>query len=222
MTLTNRATKLPPAQAGKAPSVNLLPASEVERRERRVLLRRWMLGLFTTVVGLALALGAMVAVRMAAELRLAEENQRTEQLTVELAGYAEVTKSITDRAALGDYRSSAAANDLPWAKLYGDIAGALPGGVAVRGLDLHSGAAPMADADPATAAGLTGTITCRSTDPGDQRRMVTALRKIPGALAVDAGKLDYLETDATYEFVITFVADQSRYTGRFGTSDGVK
>ncbi|HOC14275.1 MAG TPA: hypothetical protein PLL50_08570 [Propionicimonas sp.] len=222
MNLNIRPTKLPPAQAGKAPRVNLMPASEVARRERRVLLRNWMLGLFATLAGLGLGVGAMLGVRMGAELRLAEENQRTEQLTIALAGYADVTKSLADRSALGDFRGSAAANDLPWTELYGDISGALPGGVTVRGFDLHPGAAPMADADPATAAGLTGTITCRSTDPGDQRRMVTALRKIPGALAVDAGKLDYLETDATYEYVITFVADQTRYTGRFAPEGGVK
>jgi hypothetical protein len=222
MNLTNRATKLPPAQAGKAPRVNLLPASEVARRERRVLLRNWVLGLFATVVVLGLGVGAMVGVRLGAELRLAEENLRTEQLTIALASYADVTRSIADRAALGDFRGSAAANDLGWVELYGDIARALPGGVTVRGFDLQPGAAPMADADAGTAAGLTGIITCRSTDPGDQRRTVAALRKIPGALAVDAGKLDYLETDDTYEYVIAFVADQTRYTGRFNTEGGAK
>jgi hypothetical protein len=43
---------------------------------------------------------------------------------------------------------------------------------------------------------------------------VAALRKLPGAHLVDAGDLTAGQAGG-FSFVVTFVADQSLYTGRF-------
>ncbi|HQZ00908.1 MAG TPA: hypothetical protein PKV13_12785 [Propionicimonas sp.] len=222
MNLTH-APKLPPSQAGRAPRVNLLPPSERGRRERRSLVRKWVLAMFAILAALALAIGAAVWVRMAADLRLLGEQERTQQLNIELAKYADVTRGVAARTDLGDYREQALANDLGWTALYEDVLGAMPAGVSIAAFDLSPGAAPMSGVDPATAAGLTGTFTCVTGDPGDQRDTVVALRKIPGALAVDAGSLTRPEGEsAAYQFVVKFVADQTRYSGRFASETGVK
>lgn len=223
MTLGTRTPKLPPSQAGRAPRVNLLPPSEIARRERRSLLRTWVLAILAVLAVLVATVAAAMWIRMAADLRLLAEQERTEQLTIELARYADVTKAVGARADLGEFRQKALANDLEWVSLYNDVLGALPGGVIVTSFDLSPGAAPVAEVDPATAAGLTGTFTCYTGDPGKQRDAVVALRKIPGALAVDAGSLARVEGDRTgYQFVITFVADQTRYSGRFANTGGAK
>lgn len=220
--MKNAKPKLPPSQVGQPPRVNLLPASEVGRRERRRLVRNWLLGIVATLAVLTVAVVAAFGVRMAADLRLAAELQRTEELTIEQTKYTEVAQNVAARSELGDYRSQALSNDLAWAALYSDITAVLPGGVSVRHYDLTAGAAPVADADPKLTPGVSGTITCRSTDAADQRAAVVALRRIDGALAVDAGKLSWVEADNTYEFDISFVASQSRYTGRFAATGGVK
>jgi Tfp pilus assembly protein PilN len=196
------------------PRVNLMPAGEVARREQGILLRRWALGLLATAIVVGLAVTAALVLRIAADQRLAAEQQRTVELTAQLAEFVEVTETNANRTKLQDFVGKAAGNDLAWARLFRAITAALPDGVRLQGFQLTVGALPQAGSEPAAQVGLAGELTLRTNRAADQADTVAALRKLPGAYLVDAGDLTAGQTGG-FSFVVTFVADQSLYTGRF-------
>ena len=94
------------------PRINLMPRSEVARRERDTLVRLWVwIGLGSIVVALLIIAGAF-AVKFFADQRLAVEQARTNGLLTEIAALSEVSRALATEAELTEFRASALASDL--------------------------------------------------------------------------------------------------------------
>ncbi|MDQ7994095.1 MAG: hypothetical protein AAGC63_16735 [Propionicimonas sp.] len=202
------------------PRVNLLPASEVERRAAGQLVRRWAAGLAVTAV----VVGGMVAGASLfladADRNLAAEQNRTLDLNAELGELSPVSRAIAERASLNELRSDAMGNDLEWRSLFAEVDKALPGGVQLAGVNLITGANPVPEVEPTAGIGLIGVLTFSSDDPADQYRTVAALRKLDVVIAAEAGKLAAAESGFT--FGVEVVVDQTHYSGTFQSPEGAK
>lgn len=199
------------------PRVNLLPPAEVERRTRTALIKRWTAAVAGTVMVALAVVGGSYWILGGAEQELAAEQTRTVQLTQELAGYSDVTRAVADRATLTQFRTESMGNDIAWWPVYRAIIEVLPNGTDLRGFALTPGDNPTDGVDPATVVGLGGELTLWSRDAADQARTVDRLRRLPLALVVDAGRLSAAPSDdeSGFEFVVTFVANQTVYSGSF-------
>jgi hypothetical protein len=197
------------------PSVNLMPPSEIARRQRAALTRKWLWGVLVTllVVGL-LAVGAF-ALKWVADQRLAAEQARTNSLLAELASLSEVSDAVQTENALTDFRGRAMASDFAWAPVFTSVAGILPEGVAFSGFSLITGGTPQGE-DPAQEPGLTGVLRLESPTAIDIAATVRALRNVEGVLFADGQAVtSSQQTAALYRYDITLTFDQSIYSGAF-------
>lgn len=194
------------------PRVNLLPASEVQRRAAGVLVRRWAAGLVAT----AMVVSGLVAVahweRTVATQQLAAEQARTLDLNGKLADLSHVSRTFAERTALTTLRGQAMSTDTQWRPLFADLTGALPKGAELAGFDLVTGINPVAELDPGSQIGLIGRLTVNTNDPADQNRVVDKLRSLDMTLAADAGPLSS-EGEDGFSFVVEFVLNQTHYSG---------
>ena len=207
----------PAIVTGALPRVNLMPRAEIERRERTTLARRWGIGLLAVVLVVILAVTGAFLLKWAAQQRLAADQLRTTQLLTELASLSEVSQALQLRAELNGFRADAMVSDLSWSELFADLAGALPGGVALTGFDLTTGAAPATE-DPATEVGLAGTLELRSATPIDIAPAARALRQVPGVTEIDPLEVtSQLEggEQRTYVYRLDATFDQTLYSGDF-------
>lgn len=204
------------------PRVNLLPPQIVERRLQTALTRRWLVGLVGSIVAVGAVVGGAQVVRASAQASLVTEQDRTLQLTTELASYSEVTTALSNSAELAKYRAEAMGNDLEWRLVFSTLQKQMPDRVVLTGLELIPGANPTDGPQATGAVGLTGTMTLESTDPIDQDKVVDKLRKLDSTLDANASTLELITgDDASYRMVVTFVSDQTVYSSRF-TKEAVK
>lgn len=191
--------------------VNLLPPSELRRRAARALIRRWVAGLAVTAIVVSGLVVAAYWQRGIAEQQLVDEQARTAQLNIELAGLSHVSQALARRATLTTLRTAAMGNDTEWQALFGDLARTVPSGAQLTGFELVTGANPVADGDPAAGIGVIGRLTVHTQDPADQNRMVDKLRGLDLILSADAGTLSSAGEEG-FSFVVEFVADQTHYS----------
>lgn len=203
------------------PRVNLLPASEIQRRAAGALVQRWAVGLLATAVAVAGLVAAAHWERGIAARQLAAEQARTLALNGELAGLAHVSQAFTERTALTSLRAEAVGNDLAWRALFSDLTSVIPRGAELIGFDLITGANPWVDGDPAAAIGVVGRLTIRSKDPADQNRMIDRLRALDITLAADAGSLSSDRAEG-FTFIVELVLNQTHYTGKHLVEEGTR
>lgn len=210
---------------GGIPRVNLMPRSEIERRERRVLLQRWLVALIGTVIATVLMIAITFGVRVVAELRLATENARTLTLLSELASLSDVSNMLTQQSALTDYRTLAMGTEMSWSPLFATVTSVLPAGATISNFDVEAGLGPMGD-DPALSPGATVTLTVTSPAPIDIVAAIRTLRGAPTVLHSDGHELRKVATTAApdadqaaapppYTYLLTVVTTEEVYTGRF-------
>ncbi|MCE4027659.1 hypothetical protein LXM50_16910 [Microbacterium sp. Au-Mic1] len=208
---------------GGPPRVDLLPRSEVERRERDALSRTWVrVGLLAILLAVALIAGAF-AVNLFAQQRLAAEQDRSNQLIGQIAGLSDVSNALKTEADLTQFRADAMGSDLSWAGIFDRIRSSLPPDTNLTGFELTPGSAPVAGADAKTtekaaksAVGLTGTLTLDSGTALDLGAYVRSLRTVQGVLTADANSTTSGSTAAgrfTYKVDVTF--DQTVYSGDY-------
>jgi hypothetical protein len=204
---------------GGFPRVNLMPRPEIERRERDLLIRKWMWGVVGAVlVSLAIIAGAF-ALKLLADQRLAAEQAESGVLLTELAALSDVSKALAVEQELTTFRAEAMGADFAWAPVLASIASALPSDADLTGFDFLSGGVPQGD-DPAAEVGLTGTVSVGSSDPIDIVATVRALREIPSVMMADGQSVTTSSvTDGSYAYVLTVTFDQSIYSNEF-TSEG--
>lgn len=221
----DKATRPRPQKGGLVlagiPRVNLLPPSELERRATVALGKRWLLGLLATAAVVSSVVAGAYWVRTTATTELLAEQGRTMTLNTELAGFADVSRSIAEQGALVTFRTDAMGNDTEWRRLFKDLLGALPRGADLRDFNLVSGANPVAEADPAKAIGVIGRLTVFSKDARDLDRLVDNLRDLDIALSADAGSLTSTDGDG-YTFLVEFVINQAHYSGDFAAEGGAR
>jgi len=218
---------------GAAPHVDLVPPAERERRERRRLIRGWVAGAIVALAVIALAFAGATTLEMQAEQELQAERGRTQDLTVELAEYADVAAAVRSRATYEDGLAQAMRTDVEWEPLYRSLAQRMPGGVTVTAFDatvLDAASADPGAAAPAPATGeeaatvtpgtaVTVTLTVTSKRPLDQTRMSQAFRGIKSALSVEMVLLDSAEPP-TYLYTTKVDFGEQVYSQRFTGEDG--
>lgn len=201
------------------PRVNLLPPSEVARREREVLAGRWIWAVVGAVVLSALLVAGAWAWNQFAQQQLAAEQNRSTTLLQQIGSLSEVSGALSTERELNGFLAEAMGSDLVWQDVRAKVESVLPGGVALVGFDLIPGApatAPVAEEDAAASAGLSGTITLDSPNTLDIATIAERLRGVGAIVLSDANALaesTVVKGRFTYTIDVTF--DQSIYTGRY-------
>ncbi|MEV7619531.1 hypothetical protein AB0N59_05255 [Microbacterium sp. NPDC089321] len=216
----------PNAPTSTTPRVNLLPRSEIERRERDRLGGTWVRVVIGAVILAALLVGAAFAWNAFAQQRLLAERTKTTELLGEISALSEVSQALSTERELIDFRAESMGSDIVWASVLNRVQDAVPRGDALIGFELTPGAVPAAlpaeadqearDEAASKAVGLTGTVTVQSAGPENMIPFTDALRKIEGVAVSDARALSSGEF---YQYVVDITFDQSVYSGQYGTSD---
>lgn len=214
-------------QVGAAPAVNLLPRSELDRREREKLIGLWARVVLGALVVTAVLIGAAYAWNQFAQQQLAAEQARTSTLVGEIGGLSDVSRALQTENDLVAYRADAMGSDLAWSGIFDRVRGALPADVQLVGFDLTVGAVPdaasaKADSEKAKdaakeAVGLTGTITVSSPTPQDMAPYARALRAVVGVSRADANAV-VTDTGNGYLYTIDITFDQTVYSNSFSAA----
>jgi Tfp pilus assembly protein PilN len=208
--LTSRAPVLP---LGALPRVDLLPPSEMRRRDMLSRARTWVyIGIAALAVAV-LAVGGAWAYNMTTSLRLIAEQSRTQQILAGIAELSEVSRALSTRGALQGMRTEAMAGDLAWVPVLDLVAAHLPDGVVITEYALEAGPVPVDGADPTTATGVSGTVTFTSPAAVDFVAATRELRSAEGMRGADLAELTSAEGVFTY--TVRVELDQSVYTGAF-------
>lgn len=192
--------------------VNLMPRTETERRQKSVLLRRWVGGVLAALLVVAAVSAGAYWLQLGAAQRLAAENARTESLLSQLASLSDVRATLDLQSELTEFRAAAMATDQSWTRLLSTVESVLPAGVTVDGFLVAPAGAPTGE-DPAAELGTVGSIFVVSDSPQEIVPLVRAVRPLPGVLVAEAWAVSWAENRYTYE--IRFAFDQSVYTGAY-------
>lgn len=199
-------------KSGGLPRANLLPRSEVQRREVRRLARSWVgIGIGALVLTVVL-IGAAFAYNMQAALRLTAANAQTQQVIAGIAELAPVSKAVADRTEISSLIEQSMGGDIEWRTAVMTVASALPAGVEVTDYSLAAGTLPTGD-DPTTAVGAAGTFTVISSEPLSLVDSTRALRAVDAVTAVSVQSL--AEADGVFTYTIEVELDQSIYSGDY-------
>jgi len=202
------------------PRVDLMPRSQVERRERESLTGRWVWG----VLGAILLAGAIIAgafaLNVIAAQRMVAEQATTNRLLTELSALSEVSQALAAEQDLVDFRSQAMGADFAWQPVLATTAQALPVQVVLTGFELTAGALPQGD-DPAAETGITGSLTFDSPTPIDIVATIRNVRAMPGVLAADGQEVTTSTvSDGLYQYRLTVTFDQSVYSNTYAAEEG--
>jgi len=212
------AREVAPATAGVA-RINLLPRSEVQRRERDRLTRAWLWGVFAAIVVALLIIAGAFWLKTVADARLAAEQAETSNLILELSSLSAVSSALAAERELTDFRSIAMAPDLAWTPVVGSVVSVLPPGAILTGFDVATGGAPQAD-DPTLETGLTGRFWVSSGVPVDIVSTIRALRGVDAVIYADGQSITQdgaNQGSYAYELNVTF--DQTIYSGAYATDE---
>lgn len=213
-TLSSRAPVLP---LGALPRVDLLPPSEVRRRDMLRQARRWVYVAVAAVAVAAVLVAAAFTYNMAATLRLGFEQSRTQQILGGIAELSEVSEALSTRGALEQLRGQAMGGDLAWGPVVDLVADRLPPGVSITGYALDAGPVPAPDSEPADATGVSGTVTFVSPAAIDFVGTTRELRAAPGMRDADLAELT--SADGIFTYRVRIDLDQSVYTGSFAADE---
>lgn len=208
-----------PASTLGIPRVNLLPPSEVARRERETLAGRWIwVGIAAVVLSAALVAGAWLWNQLAQQ-QLAAEQNRTTTLVQQIGALSDVSGALAADRDLRAYLAEAMGSDIVWQDVRSSVESALPGGVTLIGFELTPGApaaTKLSDDDAKAAVGLTGTVTLDSPNTLDIAAIAERLRTVGAVMLSDANAMVESTTqDGHYTYTIDVSFDQRIYTGRF-------
>jgi len=199
---------------GAVPRVDLLPASERDRRARRALTRRWIKIGIGAIVLAAVIVAGTVLLSMRADSALSAEQRRTDALLTELAQYQDVASAVSAQRSLEADRATAMATDIDWGDVYGVLRGVLPAGASIEALSLAPGGVPTG-AEGVT--GLASVVQIESKNPSDLATIIDRLHGLKAVTDVSMGRLEGPDEDGLYRYVATVQFDQSVYSGRFAS-----
>jgi hypothetical protein len=194
------------------PRVNLMPRTEIDRREKKSLVRRWVGAIVAALLFVAVISASALWLQVTAAFGLVAETARTEALLTELAGLSDVRATVDLQAELTDFRRDAMATDLQWSGLVAAVNGVLPPGVVVSGFSLSPGGMPQGE-DPAVEIGAGGSIFLTSATPQEIVPLIRAVRPLPGILEADGWQ--QTSEEGLYEYELRVAFDQSVYTGAY-------
>ncbi|MFD4959823.1 hypothetical protein [Microbacterium sp. NPDC058389] len=209
-----------PAPFSGTPRVNLMPRSEVARRERDKLVNLWAwIVLGALVVALLIIAGAF-ALKFVADQRLVAEQTETNTLLGEIAALSDVSEALSTQSELTDFRTEAMASDLAWSPVIAKVTGILPPDATLTGFDVAVGGAPQGD-DPTLEQGLVGTISVDSATPLDIVSIIRSLRGVEGVLFADGQSVTSSQVSAgRYAYQLTVQFDQTVYSNEYAAKEG--
>lgn len=189
--------------------VNLMPRAEIERRRRGRVARGWVVVVIIAAVLAVGLVGGAWAAKTFADQRLAQEQERTGALAVQLEGYRDVSGALRMQESLIRMRATAMGADLSWTALVDRIRGHLPGGVTLGWYTIASG--PAVGDEPA---GPSGTITLTT---ANLALLTAAADAISDDDAVNSIALQRVETtdglfNATFTIAFTAAVNSGTYT----------
>jgi len=209
-----------PAPFSGTPRVNLMPRSEVARRERDKLVNLWAwIVLGALVVALLIIAGAF-ALKFVADQRLVAEQTKTSALLGEIAALSDVSQALSTQSELTDFRTEAMASDLAWSPVIAKVTGILPPDATLTGFDVAVGGAPQGD-DPTAEQGLVGTISIDSATPLDIVSIIRSLRGVEGVLFADGQSVTSSQVTADrYAYQLNVQFDQTVYSNQYAAKEG--
>jgi hypothetical protein len=203
------------------PRVNLMPRSELIRRERDKTVRLWIWIVLAAVLVAVLIIVGAFAFKLFADQRLAAEQARTNTLLTEIASLSEVSEALATESELTAFRGEAMATDFEWAPVVAKITAVLPGDTTLTGFDVSAGGVPQGE-DPTVEPGLVGTVRIDSATPLDIVAIIRSLRGVEGVLFADGRSVTSSEvSEARFAYVLDVEFDQSIYSGQYATDEGV-
>lgn len=210
--MTLLAVRTPTVQVGVLPHVDLLPPSEIQRREISARARSWVvIGLGAVALVLALIVGTFV-MNTIANVRLADEKARTLTIADQTEALGPVSKIVNTQTELEVLRTQSMAGDIAWMPVLAGIQSQLPAGVSVAGYSLSGGPVPTPGV---VGVGVIGSVTLKSTVPLTVVEATHALRSAPHVTAVETEEYASKDGIVTYRFHVEI--DQTVYTGAFAT-----
>jgi hypothetical protein len=210
--------RIAPAFAGAvggAPRVSLLPRSEVNRRERAVLTRKWFWVVFAAIIVAVVAIGGAFAWNLLSTQRLAAAQSETSNLLTQISGMSDVSSALAAEQELQSFRADAMGGDFAWKPLLAAVEGTLPKGVTVTGFDLTTGAPPQPGSEPASEVGLTGTLTLTSPNVVDIAGLSRKLAAVTGVQHADARATKTASGATGFDYTVDVTWDQSIYSGDY-------
>ncbi|MBW9094077.1 hypothetical protein JNB62_10315 [Microbacterium jejuense] len=212
-------TAIPVPFAG-APRVNLMPRSEVARRERDKLVNLWVWIVLGAIVVALLIIAGAFALKFVADQRLVAEQTKTNALLGEIAALSDVSQALSTQSELTEFRAEAMAADLAWSPVIAEVTGILPADATLTGFDLAVGGAPQGD-DPAAEQGLVGTISIDSATPLDIVAIIRSLRDVEGVLFADGQSVTSSQiSEGRYAYQLTVQFDQTVYSNEYAATEG--
>lgn len=195
------------------PRVNLMPRSEVARRERDKLVRLWVWIVFVSILVAALIVAASFWFKLMADQRLAAEQAQTSVLLTEIASLAEVSQALATESEITAFRSEAMATDLAWAPLLSKVTSILPAGTTLTAYDFAVAGAPQRD-DPTLEPGVIGSVSIDSPTPLDIVAIIRSLRAVEGVLYSDGQSVISSQiSEDTFTYLLNVKFDQTAYSG---------
>ncbi len=207
------APRTPTLTIGASPRVDLLPPSEVRRRETRARARTWATAAVGALLVAVAAVGGAFAYNLSAHMRLATEQARTQQVLASIAELSDVSRALSLRGTLETLRTEAMAGDFSWAAVLATVESRLPAGVQI--IDYALVAGPVPDAATPDAPGASGTVTVTSAEPLSLVSLVDTLRDAPEIQLTEVEEFISENDAARYEYRLRISVDQSVYTGDF-------
>ncbi|WP_109209223.1 MULTISPECIES: hypothetical protein [Microbacterium] len=209
-----------PVPFSGVPRVNLMPRSEVARRERDSLVRTWVWIVLGAIVVAVLIIAGAFAFKFFADQRLVAEQAQTNTLLTEIAGLSEVSQAIATESELTDFRTDAMATDLAWTPVMAKITGILPGDTTLTGVDFTVGGVPQGE-DATLEQGIVGTVTFDSPTPLDIVALIRSLRAVEGVLYADGQSVTGSQvSEGRFAYVLNVEFDQTVYSNQFAAEEG--
>lgn len=209
-----------PAPFSGVPRVNLMPRSEVVRRERNKLVRLWVWVVLAAIVVALLIIAGAFAFKFFADQRLAAEQAETNALLVEISSLSEVSQALATESELTDYRTEAMAADLAWTPVIAKISGILPAETTLTAFDFAAGGAAQGD-DPTAEQGVVGTVTIDSPTPLDIVAIIRSLRGVEGVLYADGQSVTSSQvSEGRYAYLLDVEFDQTVYSNQYAAQEG--
>lgn len=201
---------------GGAPHVSLLPRSEVDRRERAALTRKWFWVVFAAIVVAAVTIAGAFAWSFLSTQRLTAAQAQTNTLISQVAAMSDVSSTLAAERELQAFRTDAMGGDFSWKPVLTKVEGTLPTGVTVTGFDLDTGAPPTAGSDPAAGVGLTGTLMLASPNVVDIAALSRRLAAVDGVQHADArSTTSSSSSGGDFQYTVDVTFDQSIYSGKY-------
>lgn len=203
---------------GGEPRIDFLPAEVKVRKQARKIFRSLVILVFAVVV---LCVGGYVyatTLSVQSQLKLAEEQERTQQLLKEQAEYAEVQTVSNLLAAATDARLVGSATEIFWQKYLGKLQSALPSGVSAESYTVDSQTALELTPVPIVPlqSDRVATITFTATVPGlpQADALLVNLRALPGFADSRATTIGRKE-DGRYSVMVILNINSDAFERRF-------